>query len=57
MINYADLEPEPRVLPPQYNYEHVPGVNVAPVDTECNYLVMFFVVGVFFMGIMDGMEK
>jgi hypothetical protein len=57
MINYADLEPEPRVLPPQYNYEHVPGVNVAPVDTECNYLVMFFAVGVFFMGIMDGMEK
>jgi hypothetical protein len=57
MINYAELEPEPVYVPPQYNYEHVAGVNVPPPDTECNYLVMFFVVGVFFMAIMDGMEK
>lgn len=57
MINYAELEPEPARIPPQYIPQHVPGVSVAPPDTECNYLVMFFVLGVFFMAIMDGVDK
>lgn len=26
-------------------------------NTECNYIVMFFVAGVFLMGIMDSMRK
>jgi hypothetical protein len=55
MINYAELEPEALQRPAWV--EHVPGVAVPPPDTECNYLVMFFVIGVFFMAIMDGMDK
>jgi hypothetical protein len=52
MISYADIPAEPQ---PEW-VEHVPGVGVPPVNTECNYLVMFFVIGVFFMGIVDGIR-
>jgi hypothetical protein len=47
MINYAELEPE---VVPHYA-QYVPVGN--PPDTECNYLVMFFVGAVFFMALME----
>jgi hypothetical protein len=35
------------------------GSNKIPVsdNTECNYIVMFFVAGVFMLGIVDAMRK
>ena len=58
MISYAEIHFDQPVwiqhTPPtqpeiQYAMQHP--------QTECNYLVMFFVVGVFAMGIIDGLRK
>lgn len=46
MIQYCPLEEEPRqdTLPPPI---------VPDTDTECNYLVMFFIIGVIVLAITD----
>lgn len=58
MISYAEIQfDQPawiqHVPPSRQDYIQEP----QHTNTECNYLVMFFVVGVFAMAITDGMRK
>lgn len=57
MIGYCPLEDvTPQVKPQRVlNVEAPKSVNKD--DSECNYLVMFFVVGVLFLAITDNMRK
>ena len=57
MIGFCPLEDDtPQVHPtPSYTNNIVQKVNKE--DTECNYLVMFFVIGVLFLAITDNMRK
>lgn len=58
MISYAEIQfDQPAWI------QHTPATRQEMLqaatnpNTECNYLVMFFVVGVFVMAITDGMRK
>jgi hypothetical protein len=53
MLSYAPVD----FSPPPTRYKPVLH-KTGPVGevTECNYLVMFFVIGVFFMAIVDGFK-
>jgi len=57
MIGYCPIEEEPVAIPrPQrviVNQKKTKTVE----DTECNYVVMFFVVGVLTLALMDTLEK
>lgn len=54
MISYAEIQFDQPVW-----IQHTPATQQypQPPQTECNYLVMFFVLGVFAMAITDGMRK
>ena len=58
MISYAEIQFDQPVW-----IQHTPATQkelqyaAQHPQTECNYLVMFFVLGVFAMGIIDGMRK
>jgi hypothetical protein len=58
MISYAEIQFDQPVW-----IQHTPATqqqiqyNSQQTQTECNYLVMFFVLGVFAMAITDGMRK
>jgi len=43
--------------PPVYKRDMPPIQKPVMDNTECNYIVMFFVAGVFLMGFMDSMRK
>jgi hypothetical protein len=56
MIGYCPLEDiTPQVKTQPIVVENTQKVNKE--DTECNYLVMFFIVGVLFMAVTDNMRK
>jgi hypothetical protein len=61
MIGYAPLdpldEPGPRRPPPPGPGSVLGPPKQAPGPTECNYLVMFFIVGVLGLAIQDMMRK
>lgn len=50
MIQYCPLEEEPKVT---YQENRPPIVQDIDTDTECNYLVMFFILGVVVLAITD----
>lgn len=58
MISYAEIQFDQPVW-----IQHTPPTRSEMIyaaqhpQTECNYLVMFFVIGVFAMGIIDGLRK
>ena len=56
MLGYCPLEDDvaPSV-PIKPRVVEVPKLNKE--DTECNYLVMFFVIGVLFLAVTDNMRK
>jgi hypothetical protein len=43
--------------PPVYKKDLPPIQKPVMDNTECNYIVMFFVAGVFLMGIVDSLRK
>lgn len=49
MIQYCPLEEEPRLM----YQDTLPPPIVPDTDTECNYLVMFFIIGVIVLAITD----
>jgi hypothetical protein len=53
-VAFAPFETEPKP-PPGQVIKKIP----VPVsdNTECNYIVMFFVAGVFLLGIVDSMRS
>jgi hypothetical protein len=58
MISYAEIQfDQPAWI------QHTPATQdeiqyyMVNPNTECNYLVMFFVIGVFAMAFIDGMRK
>lgn len=58
MISYAEIQfDQPAWI------QHTPATqdqiqySMMHPNTECNYLVMFFVIGVFAMAFIDGMRK
>lgn len=54
VLAYAPIEDNE---PPVYKKE-IPKISKPVVDsTECNYVVMFFVAGVFLMGLIDSLRK
>jgi len=58
MISYAEIQFDQPVW-----IQHTPATQkemqyaMMNPNTECNYLVMFFVLGVFAMAFIDGMRK
>ena len=49
MIQYCPLEEEPKVT-----YQETKQIVYDPdIETECNYLVMFFIIGVLVLAITD----
>lgn len=58
MISYAEIQFDQPVW-----IQHTPATQqqiqyaMLHPNTECNYLVMFFVLGVFAMAFIDGMRK
>ena len=56
MVSYAPFEYNQPILQPVYrpNVVKVPTVSD---DTECNFVVMAFVGGIIFMGIMDSLRR
>jgi hypothetical protein len=61
MLNYAYIEEEePLPLPPkQLNNKPsmIPKMPVSQDETECNLVVMFFVIGVIMLAVMDSIKK
>ena len=56
-LSYAPFEDTWSPRPKQYVPLQLPKNGTVPSDnTECNYVVMFFVVGVIVMGIMDSLR-
>jgi hypothetical protein len=59
MIGFAPLEDEPRiqrrgnVMKPKASIQRP----LSNEDTECNYLVMFFILGVFVLAATDSVSK
>ena len=57
MIGYCPIEEEP-VAPPGQRRVAVPQKKPTTVeDTECNYVVMFFIVGVLTLALMDTLDR
>lgn len=57
MIGYCPIEEEP-VAPPAQRWVAVPQKKPTTVeDTECNYVVMFFIVGVLTLALMDTLDR
>ena len=55
MIGYCPIEFDE---PPPLEKPRVPVMNKEPdVTTECNYVVMFFIVGVIALAAMDAVKK
>lgn len=59
MLNYAYLEEEPPRPPIQVNNKPsmIPKMPVCQDETECNLVVMFFVIGVIMLAIMDSTKN
>lgn len=58
MIGYCPLEElEPPVRRQEVTVVEKPVSKVGFEETECNYAVMAFIVGVFILAIADSMEK
>lgn len=55
-VSYAPFEENPPTIPPR-KMELPKNALPVPEGTECNYLVMFFVAGVFIIAFMDGMRN
>jgi hypothetical protein len=56
MIGYCPIEEDP-IPPPRPKRVVVPQKKPTTVeDTECNYVVMFFIVGVLTLALMDTLE-
>jgi len=56
-LAYAPINDELSHRPPVYKRE-IPSIQNPVMDnTECNYIVMFFVAGVFLMGFVDSIRK
>lgn len=56
MIGYCPLEEEPVAIP-RPTRKVVSKKPSTAEDTECNYVVMFFIVGVLTLALMDTLEK
>jgi hypothetical protein len=56
-VAYAPFEENPPVIPPRKVELPKNAVIPVPEGTECNYLVMFFVAGVFVIALMDSMRS
>lgn len=57
MIGYCPIEEEP-ITPPAQRRVAVPQKKpMTAEDTECNYVVMFFIVGVLTLALMDTLER
>ncbi len=57
MIGYCPIEEEPIAPRPDLKKVMVPQKKPTTVeDTECNYVVMFFIVGVLTLALMDTLE-
>ena len=60
MIGYCPIEEEP-ITPPAHRRVAVPQKKpMTPTtaeDTECNYVVMFFIVGVLTLALMDTLDR
>jgi len=52
-IDQQDWDPQPPVYKRDLPIIQKPAMD----DTECNYVVMFFVAGVFLMGLVDSFKK
>lgn len=62
MIGYSDFNPDPPSSQiPELRRSHSPDVGLLTKfgldDSECNYLVMFFILGVFALALGDFMKK
>jgi len=60
MIGYCPIEfdePQAPVNPPVKRKIPVKSQSVVEDTTECNYVVMFFIVGVLALAAMDSMKK
>ena len=58
MIGWAPLdEPEPIKSPPLGKPSFKKNNNMNIAETECNYLVLFFIVGVLGLALKDMMNK
>jgi hypothetical protein len=55
MIGYCPIEEEPVAIPRPRR--RVVVNQKTSEDTECNYVVMFFIVGVLTLALMDTLEK
>ncbi|BAT22678.1 hypothetical protein [Yellowstone lake phycodnavirus 3] len=60
VLSYAPFDDPVAPRPPSYIPEHVQrALAPRPIErdaTECNYLIMFFVAGVFLLGLADAMR-
>jgi hypothetical protein len=56
-LAYAPIDDILADKPPVYKRDMPPIQKPVMDNTECNYIVMFFVAGVFLMGFMDSMRK
>ena len=57
-LSYAPFEDPVAPRPPSYSPIKIENISVPQQDaTECNYLVMFFVVGVFALALSDTMKS
>lgn len=55
MIGYCPIEEEPVAPPPRPKKVVVSQKTME--DTECNYVVMFFIVGVLTLALMDTLDR
>ena len=55
-LSYAPFDDKWAPTPPPY-VPSLPKSMPTSDNTECNYIVMFFVAGVIVMGIMDSLRK
>jgi hypothetical protein len=62
MISYSSLDeldnriPKPRIPVPQIQKRNKTVRPFAKEDTECNYLLMFFIVGMFIIVVSDQLK-
>jgi hypothetical protein len=55
-IDELDVVPEKKRVAPVSTVSATPG-NLMDENTECNYVVMFFIVGVIALAAMDAVKK
>lgn len=55
-LAYAPIDDWSEDKPPVYKRDIPPIQKPVMDNTECNYIVMFFVAGVFLMNLMDSMR-